>query len=104
MEDLDEVAHQLEVMTGSPLADAVRGRVRVLAVSEPARRGRFQECRLELLAEATGVVPTTVQTTAVIQRRYWPETDMILPARISRSRPHVLEVDWEYLARPRSSS
>ncbi len=97
--ELDDVTEVLERLTKDPLADAVPGLVRVVAVSDPAPRGRYQECRLELVAEAAGMAPTTVHTSVVTRPRTWPRVGMSLPARISASQPTAVEVDWDALAR-----
>ncbi|QKJ18972.1 hypothetical protein [Microbacterium hominis] len=99
MSEIDDVAAALERLTHDPLADAVRGTVRVVAASEPAPRGRYQECRLDVIAEATGVPPTPVSTAVVTRRRYWPQVGQVLPARVSVSNPTVIDVDWDALAR-----
>lgn len=99
MDGADEVANALERLTADPLTDAVRGTVRVLDASEPEGRARYQECRLELLAEAPGVPPTRVETAVVTSRRYWPRVGAVLPARVSVSDPSVVDVDWDALAR-----
>lgn len=97
--ELDRVASWLEKVTRDPLADAVRGRVRVVSASEPAARGRYQECDLELVAEADGIPPTVVRQQLVFPRKVWPRAGDVVPARISRSRPDVFEADWDRLTR-----
>ncbi len=94
----DDIARVLERMTADPMADAVAGAVLVVSVSQPEARGRYQECHLELLAEAPGVPPTPVSTSVVTRPRHWPRPGMRLPARISASRPTAVDVDWEALA------
>jgi hypothetical protein len=95
----DDAAHQLEALTGDPLADAVRGIVRITAASAPEGRRRYQECRLEMQAEAPEIEPRTVRTVAVFDTRSWPAAGAVLPARISRSHADAVEVDWDALAR-----
>jgi hypothetical protein len=97
--ELDDATHVLERLTRDPMADAVPGLVRVVSASEPASRGRYQECRLELIAEAPGIPHTTVATSVVTRPQTWPRVGMRLPARISVSRPTAVEVDWDALAR-----
>jgi hypothetical protein len=100
MEDwTEDAARQLERITGDPLADAVAGRVRVVSRSEPGGRGRYQPCTIELLAEAEGVPPRTVTTEVVFDRRHWPPVGAVLPARVSRTHPDAVEVNWDALAR-----
>lgn len=94
----DEIARALERMTADPMADAVAGAVIVVSASEPARRGSYQECRLELLVEAPGIPPTPVSTSVVTRPRHWPHPGMRLPARVSASHPTAIDVDWEALA------
>ena len=97
--ELDQAARWLERLTGDPMASAVRGRLTVLRASEPTARGRFQECRLELRAEAPGIAPTTVAHTAVFDRRHWPPVGFVVPARIAQSDPRVFEANWDALQR-----
>ena len=97
--DLDKAAAWLERLTRDPLADAVRGRVTVLAASEPAARGRYQECELQLAVEADGVPRTVVTQQLVFPRAVWPRVGDAVPARISRTQPDVFEADWDRLSR-----
>lgn len=97
--ELDKAAAWLERLTRDPLADAVRGRVTVLAASEPAARGRYQECALELAVEGDGVPRTVVTQQLVFPRAVWPRVGDAVPARVSRSRPDVFEADWDRLTR-----
>lgn len=93
----DEAARQLEALTGDPRADAVTGTVLLAVVSEPTGRGRYQEATLELVAEASGIEPRVVHTTAVFDTRAWPTAGLVLPARISASRVDAIDVDWDAL-------
>ena len=95
----EEAAEQLERLTRSPMADAFRGTVRILSLSSPKPRGRYQTCQMELQLEAPELKPETLETEVVLDRRYWPAVGTVLRARISRRKPRMLEVDWEALAR-----
>lgn len=97
--ELDKAAAWLERLTRDPLADAVRGRVTVLAASQPATRGRYQECELELAVEAAGIPRTVVSQQLVFPRSVWPRAGDAVPARISRTQPEVFEADWDRLSR-----
>ncbi|GAA3629485.1 hypothetical protein GCM10022200_10180 [Microbacterium awajiense] len=97
MAELDDFAHALEKLTGDPMAESVAGTVTVLSASEPAPRGRFQECALELLAEAPGVDERIVQTAVVTRPQSWPQVGQVLPARVSVSHPGAIDVDWDAL-------
>lgn len=92
-------AHILEVITGSRLADAVPGRVTIVAVPPSEGRRRYQECRIELLAEASGIEPRTVVMAVVFDTRRWPTVGRVLPARISVRHHDALDVNWDALAR-----
>ncbi|GAA5037238.1 hypothetical protein ACFQRL_13420 [Microbacterium fluvii] len=96
---VDKAAADLERLLRDPLADAVRGCVRVLSVSEPSGRGRYQEARVELAPEAPGVAPDPVTVTVVLPVKLWPHEGMLLPAQIPPAQPEALEVDWEALRR-----
>lgn len=95
----DESAHIIEVITGSRLADAVPGRVTIVDVPPPVGRRRYQECAIELLAEASGIAPRTVVMAVVFDTRRWPEAGRMLPARISVRHHDALDVNWDALAR-----
>lgn len=93
------MAHLLEQLTRDPLADAVPGTVRVLAASDRAARGRYQECTLELEVTAPGVDGVIAHTAVVTSAAHWPTVGQVLPARVSPTRPDVPDVDWDALAR-----
>ena len=95
MGELEDATRWLEKLTGDPLADAQPVRVRIVRVSDPARRGRYQECRVGLVVEGSDAAPVEVQVVLPVRR--WPRIGLVLPARASRSRPEVIEVDWERL-------
>jgi hypothetical protein len=98
VEDWTEgAARAFERMTGSPLADAVAGRVRIVSLTDPEPRGSYQNCRLELLAEAPGIPSRVVTIEAVFPRRHWPAVGTVLPARISPTHADAVEVDWDAL-------
>ncbi|MET0298083.1 MAG: hypothetical protein ABW024_11820 [Microbacterium sp.] len=99
MDWTDDVAHQLEVVTGDPMADAVRGTVTIVEASAPEGRRRYQECRVVLLAEAPGVASRNLTTAVVVDQRAWPRVGAVLPAQISRTHPDAFEADWSALAR-----
>ncbi|SIT74934.1 hypothetical protein [Microbacterium sp. RU33B] len=90
-------AHILEVITGSRFADAVPGRVTIVRVPPPAGRRRYQECEIELLAEASGIAPRTVVMTVVFDSRRWPDAGRVLPARISVRHHDAVDVNWDAL-------
>ena len=102
MEDwVDDAAEQLEKLTGDPMAGAARGTVTVLTASEPDGRARYQECRLRLRATGDDVAEAIVETAVVVDRRHWPRAGATLPARISRTHPGTIDVNWDALARGR---
>ncbi|MET0813243.1 MAG: hypothetical protein ABWY03_09320 [Microbacterium sp.] len=96
---VQEAADALEKITRDPMADAVAGTVRIVSASAPAGRGRYQECELELLAAAAGIPDRTVEEVVVFSTRSWPAVGAVLPARISRSHPGSIDVDWDALGR-----
>lgn len=100
MDGVEEGAAWLEHITRDPMADAARGTVQLLAASPPTGRGRYQECRVELLAEAPEVESRVVVTTVVYDTRAWPVVGAVASARISRHSADALEVDWAELTRP----
>ena len=100
MEDWEEdAAESLARLTGSPMADALRGTIRIVSLSEPKGRSRYQACDMELLLDAPGLEAEPLSTEVILDRRYWPTVGMVLRARISRRRPRMIEVNWDALAR-----
>lgn len=96
---VDEAAEMLEKITRDPLADAVRGTVRVVSASERVGRARYQACELEVITTTEGIPETRVHTEVVTSAKYWPRVGSTLPALISPSDPTHIEVDWDALAR-----
>jgi hypothetical protein len=100
MEDWEEgAAETLERLTGSPMADAHVGTIRILSLTPPTRRRRYQTCTMDLALEAPDLPEETLRTEVVLDRRFWPEVGTVLRARISRRRPRMIDADWEALAR-----
>jgi hypothetical protein len=97
----EDAAEQLERLTGSRMADALRGTIRIVALSAPSGRGRYQTCEMELVLEAPELPPETLVTEVVFDRRYWPSAGMVLRARISRRKPRMIDVNWDALAQKR---
>lgn len=100
MEDWEEgAAEALERITGSPMADALHGTIRIVSLSEPKGRFRYQTCTMELLLNAPGIDAEPLTTEVVLDRRYWPTAGMVMRARISQRRPRMIDVNWDALAR-----
>jgi hypothetical protein len=99
VDEIENMARQLERMIGDPIADAVPGTVLILSVSEPTRRWGYQACQIEIVPDAPGVEPVRVATEVVTTRKNWPKVGGILPARISTTRPERMEINWDALAR-----
>ncbi len=94
---MDDAAASIERLTGSPMAGAVPGAVRIVSITEPAGRGRFQQASLEVAVEGPGLEPATVPVEVVLDRRHWPAAGTVLPARIAPS--GAMEIAWDALAR-----
>ncbi len=95
---VDEAAEYLEKITRDPLAGAVRAEVVVVSVSERAPRGRYQECQLEVSVIHDPAPATPVSTAVVTDAAHWPRVGMRLPARVSRTDPSIIEIDWDALS------
>ena len=64
------------------------------------RRGfGYFACQLELMTESADVAPTLVSTEVVTRRKWWPVVGQRLPARIAKSQPSRMDVNWDALAR-----
>lgn len=99
--EADQAAEWLEKITRDPMSDARRGTVTVVSASEPAAKGRYQECTVELRTAGDGIPDAVVTTAVVLPRTVWPRAGDVLPADISVSQPEHLEVVWEALTRRR---
>ena len=95
---VEEAAQLLEKYTGDPLADAVRGTVRVVSASDRVGRARYQACQIEVVTTTTGIPETQVSTEVVTSAKYWPRVGSTRPALISRSDPSRIEINWDALA------
>ncbi|KAA9107775.1 hypothetical protein [Microbacterium rhizomatis] len=101
MDEAEQMAHQLERLVGDPIADAVQGFVRVVSVSEPVGRFGYLSCTIRLATEADGIPETFIDTEIATRRKWWPKVGQRLPARIARSQPDRVDINWDALA-PRS--
>ena len=100
MDEVEQIATQLERLMGDPIADSVQGFVRVVSVSDVPQRGfGYFACQLELMTESADVAPTLVSTEVVTLRKWWPKVGQRLPARIAKSQPSRMDVNWDALAR-----
>jgi hypothetical protein len=99
MDEIDRMAQQLERAMGDPIADSVEGFVRVVTVTAPKGRFGYLTCELEVETEADGIPPTRVLTEVVTLRKWWPKVGQRLPARIAKSKPDRIDVNWEALSR-----
>ncbi|NYF18013.1 hypothetical protein HDC37_002869 [Microbacterium sp. AK009] len=95
----DDAAATLERLSGSRMADAYVGAIRILSLTPPTQRRRYQVCTMDLALEAPGLEGETLQTEVVLDKRYWPDVGTVLRARISRRKPRMIDADWEALAR-----
>jgi len=94
---VDDAAASLEKLVGSPMAGAVHGTVRIVSISEPTKRGRYQEAQLQVEVAGPGIETAIVPTDVVLDRKYWPAVGTVLPARIAPS--GAMDVNWDVLAR-----
>ncbi|TQK18106.1 hypothetical protein FBY40_0592 [Microbacterium sp. SLBN-154] len=100
MEDWEDgAAETLERLSGSTMADAYVGTIRILSLTPPTLRRRYQTCTMELALEVPEIEGETLRTEVVLDKRYWPEVGTVLRARISRRKPRMIDVDWDALAR-----
>lgn len=100
--EVEQAAAWLERLTRDPLVDAVPARLTVVRASDPAPRGRYQECELELEVTLPGRSTVRVTHAAVFPRSLWPRAGDVVPARVSVSHPEVFEAQWERLREQRN--
>jgi hypothetical protein len=84
------------------MADALAGTIRIVSLSEPTKWSRYQTCTMDLLVNAPGIVDEPLETEVVLDKRYWPTAGMVLRARISRTTPRMIDVNWDALSQPRA--
>jgi hypothetical protein len=89
-----EAAEALERITHDPMADAHRGTIRILTVSDPSRRRGYQPCAMRLALEAPGLAEE-MDYEGVFPRGRWPRVGTVLRARISRKTPRIIEANWD---------
>ena len=89
---IDRIASILERMTRDVVE---RGTVTVLAVNEPAPRGRFQTCTIQARVEAKGFGPEEVELEYTLRRDHWPVVGAVLPADVHIEQPEHTEILWE---------
>ena len=80
---VEEAAHMIEKYTGDPLADAVRGTVRVVSASDREGRARYQACQLEVVTTTAGIPETHISTEVVTSAKYEPHRDQLGRPRTS---------------------
>ncbi|WP_292836409.1 hypothetical protein [Microbacterium sp.] len=97
--EIEQATAWLEKLTRDPMADAVLGMARIVAIDDISGRGRYREYRIDLSAEGPGIPPTAVEQRLVFDSRTPPRPGTRLPARVSVSDPQVVEVVWD--AQPR---
>ena len=99
MEDWEEgAAEALERLTGSPMADAIAGTIRIVSLSPPKGWLRYQACEMDLILEGPGLDREPLTTEVILDRRHWPTVGMVLRARISQRQPRMIDVNWDALA------
>lgn len=99
MEEWEEgAAEALDKLSGSPMAGAVMGTIRIVSLSAPKGWLRYQACTMELILEGPGLDSEPLTTEVILDRRYWPIAGMVLRARISPKKPRMIDVNWDALA------
>ena len=89
----DDAAATLERLSGSRMADAYVGAIRILSLTPSTQRRRYQVCTMEVALEAPELEGETLQTEVVLDKRYWPEVGTALRARISRRKPRMIDAE-----------
>ncbi len=97
--ELDNAAEWLDRLTKDRTEP---GTVTVRSVNEPAKRPRYQECRIEAVIEAPGFGPLEQDLEYMVRRDFWPSAGDVLPATVHVERPERTEIDWDAVARIRS--
>jgi hypothetical protein len=89
---------------GSSLANGVRGTAQVVACSGYRGRAIWQQCHIQLVVQADGVVPTAVDVEALVHRDRWPMPGMTLPVTVDPTNPENLRVEWDEVQSSRDRS
>jgi len=76
--------------------DPVRGTAQVVAASHmPERTGR-SNCRMNLVVQAEGMVPRSLEHTEwIVSTRKWPIPGQMLPVTVDRAKPDRVKIEWD---------
>jgi len=82
------------------ITDGVRGTARVISASaynnDPTYGGGiYQNCHLEVVAEAPGIPATAATVKGLVHQQKWPQPGVVLPALIERTNPQVVQILWD---------
>ena len=83
------------MLGGMRMSDPVRGTAQVVSCQAYRGDGAWQNCRLQLVVQAEGVAPTSVEHRELIHRERWPFPGMTLPATVDRADPTRLKIEWD---------
>jgi hypothetical protein len=82
------------------ITDGVRGTARVTSASsydnDPTFGGGvYQNCHIEVVAEAPGIPATAATVKGLVHQQQWPVPGAVLPALIERTNPQLVKILWE---------
>jgi hypothetical protein len=84
-----------DMLGGMRMSEPVRGTAQVVSCQAYRGDGTWQNCRMQLVVQADGVPPTSVEHRELIHNARWPVPGMTLPATVDRADPTRLKIEWD---------
>jgi Short C-terminal domain len=75
--------------------DGVRGTAQVVSSTAHGGRATHQTCRLNLVVQAEGMQPYSVEHAQICPASKWPHPGSVLPVVVSRKDPSNLKIDFD---------
>lgn len=75
--------------------DGVRGTAHVVSSTAHGARAAYQNCRLNLVVQAEGMQPYSVEHSQMCPASKWPQPGTVVPVVVSRKDPTHLKIDFD---------
>jgi hypothetical protein len=77
------------------MSDPAPGQAQVVSASGYNGRAVYQSCNLNLVVQADGVAPVSVQHSCLAPAKKWPVPCSMLPVTVDRANPQALRIEWD---------
>jgi hypothetical protein len=77
------------------MGDPVKGTAQVVSASMNRGDGVWQNCHMELVIAADGILPQAVTYDGLVHRNRWPFPGMVLPVTVDRENPGSFTIEWD---------